>query len=71
MFGIALWDVFASQAFRDRGLLQPDAARRYLDAHLRREADHGELLWSMVSLELWARRYLDAGPSRARATRDG
>jgi len=54
-------DVFASRAFRDRGLLQPEAARRYLDGHLRGDADHGELLWSMVSLELWARRYLDAG----------
>ena len=58
-------DLFASRAFRDRGLLQPEAARRYLDAHLRRDADHGELLWSMVSLELWARRYLDAGASPA------
>jgi asparagine synthase (glutamine-hydrolysing) len=54
-------DIFASQAFRDRGLLQPEAARRYLDGHLRGDADHGELLWLMVSLELWARRYLDAG----------
>ena len=58
-------DVFASRAFRDRGLLQPEAARRYLDGHLRRDADHGELLWLMVSLELWARRYLDAGASPA------
>jgi asparagine synthase (glutamine-hydrolysing) len=54
-------DLFASQAFRDRGLLQPESARRYLDGHLRGDADHGELLWLMVSLELWARRYLDAG----------
>ncbi len=53
-------DVFASRAFRDRGLLQPEAARRYLDGHLRGDADHGELLWLMVSLELWARRYLGA-----------
>ena len=58
-------DLFASRAFRDRGLLQPEAARRYLDGHLRGDADHGELLWSMVSLELWARRYLDAGSSAA------
>jgi asparagine synthase (glutamine-hydrolysing) len=58
-------DIFASQAFRDRGLLQPVAARRYLDGHLRGDADHGELLWLMVSLELWARRYLDAGSGPA------
>ena len=58
-------DLFASRAFRDRGLLQPEAARRYLDGHLRGDADHGELLWSMVSLELWARRYLDTGSGPA------
>jgi asparagine synthase (glutamine-hydrolysing) len=58
-------DIFASRAFRDRGLLQPEAARGYLDSHLRGDADHGELLWLMVSLELWARRYLDAGSDPA------
>jgi asparagine synthase (glutamine-hydrolysing) len=56
-------DLFASRAFRERGLLQPVAARRYLDHHRRGDADYGEVLWLMISLELWARRYLDRAPN--------
>jgi asparagine synthase (glutamine-hydrolysing) len=52
-------DVLGSQAFRERGLLRPEAARRFLDEHLAGQADYGELLWLVLSLELWARRYLD------------
>ncbi len=52
-------DVFASQPFRERGLLQAPAAQGYLERHLRGEADYGELLWLMISLELWARRFVD------------
>jgi asparagine synthase (glutamine-hydrolysing) len=52
-------DLLDSRAFRERGLMRPEAARRYLEGHLRGEADYGELLWLIVSLELWARRYLD------------
>jgi asparagine synthase (glutamine-hydrolysing) len=56
-------DVFGSQKFRERGFLRADAARRYLDGHRAGEADYGEILWLALSLEMWARRYLDAGPS--------
>jgi asparagine synthase (glutamine-hydrolysing) len=52
-------DLIGSQAFRERGLMSPQAARRYLDDHLAGQADYGELLWLTLSLELWARRYLD------------
>jgi asparagine synthase (glutamine-hydrolysing) len=56
-------DLFGSRAFRDRGFLRPAAAHHYLDQHRRGHADYGELLWLMVSLELWARRYLDRTPN--------
>jgi asparagine synthase (glutamine-hydrolysing) len=56
-------DLFASRAFRERGLLRPAAAQRYLDQHRGGHADYGEVLWLMVSLELWARRYLDRTPN--------
>jgi asparagine synthase (glutamine-hydrolysing) len=52
-------DLIGSQAFRDRGLLRPAAADRYLRDHLEGKADHGEILWLTLTLELWARRYLD------------
>jgi asparagine synthase (glutamine-hydrolysing) len=56
-------DVFASQPFRQRGLLQPQAAQNYLERHVRGEADFGELLWLMISLELWAHRFVDGRSS--------
>ena len=54
-------DLLGSQAFRERGLIRAEAAQRYLKEHLAGQADYGELLWLVLSLELWARRYLDAG----------
>ena len=55
-------DVIGSRAFRERGLLRPAAAERYLRGHLAGEADYGEILWLTLSLELWATRYLDGKP---------
>jgi asparagine synthase (glutamine-hydrolysing) len=52
-------DVIGSRAFRERGLLEQAAAQRYLKGHLAGEADYSEILWLTVSLELWARRFLD------------
>lgn len=52
-------DLLASRAFRERGLIDAAAADRYLADHLAQRADHGETLWLTLSLELWARRYLD------------
>jgi asparagine synthase (glutamine-hydrolysing) len=52
-------DTIASRAFRERGLIDPKAAQACLDRHLRREADMGETLWLILSLELWAKSYLD------------
>ena len=56
-------DLIGSRSFRERGLIRPEAAQRYLKDHLEGRADHGELLWLVLSLELWARRYLDAAPA--------
>ncbi|HVR02854.1 MAG TPA: asparagine synthase (glutamine-hydrolyzing), partial [Polyangia bacterium] len=56
-------DLLGSQSFRERGLIRPAAAQRYLKDHLDGQADYGELLWLVLSLELWARRYLDAAPA--------
>jgi asparagine synthase (glutamine-hydrolysing) len=60
-------DLLGSRSFRERGLLEPRAAQRYFEGHLAGQADYGELLWLTVSLELWARRFLDARPAQARA----
>ena len=52
-------DTFASQAFRERGLMRPQAAQRLLHDHLERNIDRSEALWQSLCLELWARRFLD------------
>ncbi|RZA20396.1 MAG: asparagine synthase (glutamine-hydrolyzing) [Lysobacteraceae bacterium] len=56
-------DTFAARAFRERGLVDPDVAIRLLDQHRRGQADHGEPLWQLLCLELWAQRFLDEHPA--------
>jgi len=60
-------DTLASRAFRERGMLDPGAARHCLDRHLAHAADMSETLWVILSLELWCRRFLDA-PAPAATT---
>jgi asparagine synthase (glutamine-hydrolysing) len=60
-------DLLASRSFRERGLIRPAMAQRLLANHLAGGADHGEELWLIVSLELWARRFLDERPTTAGA----
>lgn len=52
-------DLFASRAFRERGLVDAGTAERCLREHVA-GVDLSEPLWLVVCLELWARRYLDA-----------
>jgi asparagine synthase (glutamine-hydrolysing) len=59
-------DLLGSQTFRERGLMNAKAAQGYLDRHKAGEADYGEILWLILSLELWARRYLDGKPDTMR-----
>ena len=46
---------------RDRGLFRRPALERLLREHVERRADHGHRLWCLCMLELWQRRYVDAG----------
>ena len=52
-------DVFASRAFAERGFVAADAARRRLARHRSGERESGFELWRALSLELWAREFLD------------
>jgi asparagine synthase (glutamine-hydrolysing) len=53
-------DVFGSQAFRERSLVDAPSARSRLEAHRRGELEAGMEVWRALNLELWARRFLDA-----------
>jgi len=52
-------DVFASQSFRERGLVDTRAAARRLQRHRSGDLQAGMELWRALNLELWARRFLD------------
>jgi asparagine synthase (glutamine-hydrolysing) len=45
----------------DRGLFRRDTLERLLREHTDRRADHGHRLWCLCALELWQRRWVDAG----------
>jgi asparagine synthase (glutamine-hydrolysing) len=48
-------DHLLSAEARDRGAFSPSAVEAALDAHVRGDADHGYLLYGMLTLELWCR----------------
>jgi asparagine synthase (glutamine-hydrolysing) len=52
-------DVFASQAFANRGFVDAAAARRRLERHRRGELAAGMELWRALNVELWARAFVD------------
>ena len=52
-------DTLEDRRFRERGVFDVDAVRRAFARHLSGERDHGELLWLVLVLELWGRRFLD------------
>lgn len=54
--------VFLSSEFRGRGFVEPSVAQGLLRAHVAAEADHSAPLWQCLSIEYWARVFLDQAP---------
>lgn len=61
-------DLLSSQRTQERGLVEVGAARRLWERHFAGAADHSWMLWQLLTLELFCRRYVD-GPFRAEAER--
>jgi hypothetical protein len=40
------------------GVLDPTAVRAVVNAHLENRADRGRTLWTLLSLQMWAERWL-------------
>jgi asparagine synthase (glutamine-hydrolysing) len=59
-----LRDILAPAALERRGLFRPELVGTLLDEHERGAADHGSLLWGLLSVELWHRLFIDAAPAR-------
>ncbi len=46
----------------DRGIWRPDWAARVVERHKAGKEDHTDLLWVLLTFELWARLYVDTVP---------
>jgi asparagine synthase (glutamine-hydrolysing) len=52
-------DTVSSRRFAERGIFNIDGVRRCLARHWQGSHDYGELLWLLLTYELWAQRFLD------------
>ena len=53
-------DILSPDMVRRRGLFNPGFVERLLHQHDTGFADHGTLLWSLLSVELWHRLFIDS-----------
>lgn len=64
-----LRDTLSSASLRQRGLFNPFTVEKLISEHEKGRADHGSLLWGLISVELWHRVFLDARVSATAARR--
>jgi asparagine synthase (glutamine-hydrolysing) len=57
-----LCDTVASDRALARGLFQPDVVRGMVAEHLSGSDEHRYVLWDLLMLELWHRRFIDVPP---------
>ncbi len=55
-------DLLTDATFASRGYCSPRTAARLVDSHLKMEADHADILWPLINLELWLRMFIDDRP---------
>jgi asparagine synthase (glutamine-hydrolysing) len=60
-WGDAARDVLLDRRTRERGIIDPLAVRRMIDAHQAGTAEGGDAIWSLLNLELWYRTFIDGG----------
>src|SRR5256714_3135281 len=54
-----LRETILSQKALARGLFKPEAVRRLVELHTRRERDFSHQLWTLLMLELWFQKFID------------
>ncbi|MFN7943851.1 MAG: asparagine synthase (glutamine-hydrolyzing) [Blastocatellia bacterium] len=62
-------DTLNSRSLRERGYFSPAAITAIVNAHRRGVRDHARDLWSLLTLELWHRMFIDRQPEPAADTR--
>ena len=60
-----LVDVLLSPTALARGLYEPQVLRGYVEDHLSGRRDRARELWTLLTLELWQRTFVDHAPRRA------
>ncbi|MBN1587229.1 MAG: hypothetical protein JW937_07355, partial [Candidatus Omnitrophica bacterium] len=61
-------DLIFSESFAARKLFNPDFIKFVVKAHLDGRADYSARIWSLVTLEMWFRQFVDCG-AKAEAVR--
>ncbi len=54
-----LFEVLLSERSLRRGIIRPEAIKKYVDEHIEMKADHSFRLWTLLMLELWFQRFID------------
>jgi asparagine synthase (glutamine-hydrolysing) len=62
-----LCDTLLSPACLGRGYFEPAVLRGYVDDHVAGRRDRSRELWTLMTLELWHRQWIDRVPERAEA----
>ena len=54
-----LREVLLAERSLNRGIIRPDAMRRYVDEHIEGKFDHSFQVWTLLMMELWFQRFID------------
>ncbi|MGI8468705.1 MAG: asparagine synthase (glutamine-hydrolyzing) [Pyrinomonadaceae bacterium] len=54
-----LREVLFSEKSLTRGIIKPEAIKKYVDEHTNAERDYAFQLWTLLMLELWFQRFID------------
>jgi asparagine synthase (glutamine-hydrolysing) len=57
-------DLLSGETVRRRGLFDPAGVRRLIDSNARGEADNALRIWTLLTLEVWQRTFLDGDGRR-------
>lgn len=60
-------DMLEDRAFRERGVFVVDGVRAAFERHLAGRQDMSEMLWMVLTYEMWARNFADGSATRGLA----
>jgi len=52
-------ELFSDSSFKQRGYIKAERAQQLAKEHLTGKADHSDLLWELINLELWHRSFFN------------